>query len=60
MGHVVEMSSMKSDVQLEVIRHFGLEMQLQNLSTELDGNTQGHGVDRAEGPGLSPENDWWA
>lgn len=37
----------------------GLEMQLPNLRAGLDGDTQGHSVDRVEGPGLSPENDRW-
>lgn len=34
-------------------------MYLQNLGAGLDVNTQGHGVDRAEGPDLHPETDWW-
>lgn len=39
MGHMEEMSSVKLDVRLEVLRHSGWETQLENLSTGLDVST---------------------
>lgn len=55
MGHMEEMSSMKLAVWLAVSRHFGLEIQLENLSTGLDVSTAGNGLDRkSRGPRPAP------
>lgn len=58
MGHVEEITGMSLDVELEVIRHFWAR----NANAECQHRTgyehPGKGF-RAEGPGLSPGDDWW-
>lgn len=41
MGHMEEVSGVKLDVWLEAVRHSGLEIQLENLSTGLGPSAQG-------------------
>lgn len=55
MGHMEEVSGMKLDVWLEAVRHSGLEIQLENLSTGLGVSAQGKSLDRmSRGPGPEP------